>query len=150
MENLIARHSFLRVTPVKKEWIIFTIRIICIFLFLFSGYEKLVTHAQFLKGLEKVAIVGKFAPIISWLVPISELVIGILMALTKTQKLGLYAFASLMALFTLYIGGVIIWTEQLPCHCNILVQQLSFPQHIIFNAAFIALALFAIRLMNKK
>jgi len=141
MQSISLRKAPLQITGTTWEWLVLGIRLACIFLFVFSGYEKLVTHIQFLKGLEKVAIVGNYAFIISWLVPIAEIVISLLLVFPKTLKLGLNLFTSLMVIFTLYIGGVILWAENLPCHCNILVKQLSWPQHIIFNLAFIVIAI---------
>lgn len=132
-----------------KEWAVFVIRIICMMLFLFSGYEKLASHEQFLKGLEKVAIVGSYAWLVSWSVPLMEIGIGILLAINRTAKLGLIAFISLMTAFNFYIGAVLLWAETLPCHCNILVKSLSWPQHIVFNLVFILLGCLGLRLQRK-
>lgn len=133
-----------------KDWVLFLVRIICMMLFLFSGYEKLITHDQFLRGLEKVAIVGRYAWAVSWLVPALELVISGLLAFERTVKIGLYAFIYLMIAFTIYIIAVLSWAETLPCHCNILVKSLSWPQHIAFNLVFVLLAFVGLRFQRKK
>lgn len=146
MQHIKLGNRSLHLTNSRKDWLAFSIRIICLMLFLFSGYEKLATHDQFLKGLEKVAIVGQYAWMISWSVPIVEISIGILLAFERTAKSGFYAFIFLMTAFTIYIVAVLLWAETLPCHCNILVKSLSWPQHIAFNLLFVWLAWIALRM----
>jgi len=133
---------------ITKDWIAYFIRIICATLFVFSGFEKIITHSQFERGLEKVSMIGNYANIMSWSVPILELLIALLIVVNKTSRLGLKLFVLLMFIFTVYIGIMLVWADRLPCHCNILIQQLSWSQHILFNVAFIAIAFFAIHVLG--
>ncbi|TRW21480.1 hypothetical protein FMM05_20230 [Flavobacterium zepuense] len=130
--------------------IVFYICLACIFLFLSSAYTKIVEHERFVHGLSKVLSIGLLAPIVGWLVPLMEILIGILLIIPKTQKLGLYAFTSLMIVFTFYIGGMMIWADKLPCHCNLFIEKLSWGQHLLFNLACIILAIIAVRLSKSK
>ncbi|WP_316846852.1 MauE/DoxX family redox-associated membrane protein [Pedobacter psychrodurus] len=112
----------------------------CLFLFAISAYDKITDHERFLKGLAKVKYVGNFAPAVSYLVPIGEIAVCLLLSISKTVRLGLYGFIGLMGIFTLHIAVMLLWAEKLPCHCNLIIEKLSFGQHLIFNIAFILLA----------
>lgn len=145
MENTTAKRNAFYLNNAFKEWISFGICLICMFLFLFSAYEKIIEHDQFLSGLKKVSFINQFAGFIAWAVPMLEILISILLIIPKTQKWGLYGFAGTMAVFSLYIIGMLLLQETLPCHCNLIIDKLSWSQHLWFNLAFIALATIAVK-----
>lgn len=144
MESTITKKRQFQLTDKTKERLIFSICLICIFLFIHTAYSKVVQHETFLKGLSKVSIIGSFAGYIAWLVPAAEIGVSILLIMPKTQKLGLYAFTGLMTLFTGYILCMLLWAEKLPCLCGGAVNFLSWPQHLWFNIGFISLSLYAL------
>ena len=150
MERAINKQKRLRFTDETREVLVYSICLICVFLFLYTAYSKILEHARFLKGISKVRLIANFASPISWAVPVAEILVAILMIIPKAYKLGLRAFISIMILFTGYILGMLIWAKQLPCHCGGVIETLSWTQHIWFNLAFIAVALFALRLSRKK
>ena len=133
-----------------KNNMIFCICLICVFLFLYAGYSKIEDHSRFLKGLMRVTIIGPFALYISWIVPIGEIIIAILLIIPRTSKWGLYGFTILMGVFTIYIISMVLWATKLPCHCGGAIEKLSWTQHIWFNLAFIAIAVFALWLSKSK
>jgi uncharacterized membrane protein (DUF485 family) len=133
-----------------KNNTIFCICLTCIFLFLYTGYSKIADHGRFLNGLTRVTIIGPFAIYISWIVPIVEIIISILLIIPKTSIWGLYSFSILMGVFTIYIISMVLWATKLPCHCGGAVEKLSWTQHIWFNLAFIAIAVFALWLSKLK
>lgn len=53
-----------------------------------------------------------------------------------------------MGIFTIYIFGMWLWANKLPCLCNLIVKNLSWGQHIWFNLVFLGLAVIAL-LLNK-
>ncbi|MBB3058280.1 hypothetical protein FHS11_004729 [Mucilaginibacter gotjawali] len=120
------------------------------FLFLYTAHSKWTDHARFLKGLSRVSFIAGFALYISWLVPAAEVLISILLIIPQTYKWGLYGFTGLMTLFTGYIISMVLWAKKLPCHCGGAIEKLSWPQHIWFNLAFIAIAVFALWLSKSK
>jgi len=136
--------------PKVAERLTFGISLACLFLFIISAYAKIEGHDKFILGLSKVQFIGSYALWVSWAVPVSEIAISILLIHPLTQRYGLLGFTGLMMVFTLYILGMLLWAEKLPCHCNLIIEKLSFSQHLIFNVAFIALALLALRLMKIK
>ena len=133
-----------------KNNTIFFICLICVFLFLYTGYSKIEDHRRFFKGLTRVTIIGPYALLISWIVPIVEIIIAILLIIPRTSKWGLYGFTILMGGFTIYIASMVLWTTKLPCHCGGAIEKLSWTQHIWFNLAFIAIAVFALWLSKFK
>jgi len=133
-----------------KERVIWVICLLCMFLFLYTAYAKITDHGRFLNGLYHVKIISHFALYISWLVPLAEILVAILLIVPRTVKWGLYSFLGLVILFTVYILSMLLWADKLPCHCGGVIEKLSWTQHIWFNLAFIALAIFALRLLKNK
>ena len=127
-----------------KEWLVFSICLICMFLLIYTAYSKILEHRRFLEGLSRVAVIGSFAVYISWLVPAAEILISVLLIIPNTYKWGLIGFTGLMLLFTGYISSMLLWAKKLPCRCGGAVEKLSWTQHLWFNMAFIAMAVFAL------
>lgn len=145
----VRKHSF-QFTERSKEGLAFLIILICLFLFLISAYTKIEDHERFSRGLANVELIGAHATLISWMVPIAEIGVSLLLIIPKTHKWGLYGFTSLMIVFTVYILSMLLWEEKLPCHCNLIIEKLSWTAHLWFNVGFIVLALCAIWLMKKQ
>ena len=134
----------------NKERIAFSIILVCLFLFLISAYNKIEDHERFSNGLSHVKVIGTYAILISWMVPIAEIGVSLLLIIPKTHKWGLYGFVSLMLVFTAYILSMLFLEERLPCHCNLIIEKLSWTAHLWFNMGFIALALCALWLTKKQ
>lgn len=130
------------------ELLINGIRYICMFLFIYTAYSKTVDHTRFLHGLNKVQLLTGYATLVSIIVPIVEVVVAVLLIIPKTVNTGLISFLIIMAGFTIYIIGAMIWEPKLPCHCGGAIEKLSWGQHIWFNLAFIFLAGIALRLIQ--
>lgn len=137
-------------SPKFRETVVLGICLLCSFLFLYTAYAKIIGHDRFLKGLIRIRVLTGLAVYISWAVPLTEVLIASLLILPKTFLWGLYAFTGLMVVFTGYITGMVLWADQLPCHCGGAIEQLSWTQHIGFNLAFIAVAIGALRLSKLK
>ena len=150
MDSIISKKQRFRLTNKGKDRLILAICSLCIFLFLYTACAKLMDHGRFLNGLYHVEVIGRFAFYISWLVPLAEILIAILLIIPRTLKLGLYSFLGLMILFTVYILSVLLWASKLPCHCGGVIEKLSWTQHVWFNLTIIALAVCALRLLKTK
>jgi hypothetical protein len=150
MDSIISKKQRFQLTNKGKDRLILAICSLCIFLFLYTACAKLMDHGRFLNGLYHVEVIGRFAFYISWLVPLAEILIAILLIIPRTLKLGLYSFLGLMILFTVYILSVLLWASKLPCHCGGVIEKLSWTQHVWFNLTFIALAVCALRLLKTK
>jgi hypothetical protein len=150
MESTIIGRRSIQFTDRAREIITFIICLPCLFLFAISAYDKIVDHERFLTGLSKVKYIGTHALFISWTVPIMEIIVSLLLLYPPSHKRGLYGFTGLMVLFTLYISSMLLWAEKLPCHCNLIIEKLSFGEHLVFNIGFIALGIFGLLLTKQK
>ncbi len=54
---------------------------------------------------------------------------------------GLYAAFSLMTMFTAYIVAILRFSDYVPCSCGGVLQNMTWNQHLVFNIAFVLLAL---------
>ncbi|SMD01304.1 MauE/DoxX family redox-associated membrane protein [Pedobacter nyackensis] len=145
--TIISKDKF-QFTDTIREHLAFGIVLTCLFLFLTSAYTKIEEHDRFMNGLLKVAFISHYAWLISWTVPVAEIVVSLFLIIPKTHKWGLYGFIGLMMVFTIYIGSMLLWSEKLPCHCNLLIEKLSWGEHVVFNLAFVGLAAFALWLIK--
>jgi putative oxidoreductase len=110
-----------------------------IFLFTYSGINKLVYHGNFESSILQYPIIRSQAGIISWIVPITELALVILLLVNKYRQLGSILSLILITVFTLYITYMILFIPDLPCSCGGILQQLSWRNHLLFNSIFILL-----------
>jgi len=150
MERTLNKPRGFQFTSNTKEWMINGICMVCMFLFVYTAYSKLIDHPRFLNGLMNVHAISAFAVYLSWFVPISEIMVSIWLIIPKTIRLGLYAFTTLMIIFTGYIISMLLWAKNLPCHCGGVIEKLSWLQHVWFNLAFIAIAICALWLNQTK
>lgn len=128
------------------------IDIICytyLILFLYAAFSKLLTYEKSELQMSKSPIITDFAFILVWLVPALEIVIAICLMLKKTAMLALYAALALMSLFTAYIIAILNFSDTIPCSCGGVLEKLGWTEHLIFNIAFIIIAIIAILLQTK-
>ena len=144
MESIITDNVKIQISEPAKEKIITAICWLCMALFIYTAYAKIVDYARFLKGLTRVHLISGFAIFISYAVPAIEIIVALLLLIPQTAKAGLYSFITVMTLFTIYIISAMIWEPHLPCHCGGAIEKLSWGQHIWFNLAFISIAIFAL------
>lgn len=120
-----------------------------ILLFVYTATSKLIAHNTFLIALSESPLKGFGMPLISWLVPIAELLIAILLFTPRFRKFGLIGSLILMTLFTFYIVYMLLFSPHLPCSCGGLISKLSWQQHLWLNVFLTLLAATAIHLSNK-
>lgn len=118
-------------------------------LFLYAAVSKLGIYEESAIQLSSSPIIGDFATVLVWLVPAIEIIIAIMLVIPKTMLLGLYAALALMSLFTAYIIAILNFDGNIPCSCGGVLAQLSWTEHLIFNLAFIIMAIVAILLQAK-
>ena len=108
MESVILKREKFRYRGHAKDGLVIGLRFICMALFLYTAYAKIIDHDRFLNGLTRVHIISGFALYISYAVPIAEIFVSILLLVPQTAKTGLYAFMGLMSVFTLYIISALL------------------------------------------
>ncbi|WP_159478006.1 MauE/DoxX family redox-associated membrane protein [Dyadobacter sp. 3J3] len=136
-------------TSEKKSKAIAIITALLVMLFFYTAVSKLLDMEEFLRQLTNQALPGwSIAPLL-WLIPISELITTVLLLIPMTQKAGLYASAVLMALFTAYMGLVLLNVfSRVPCSCGGVLRNLDFKTHFLFNFLFLMIAMVGIYIIK--
>ena len=116
-----------------------------ILLFVYTAATKLIEHESFRAVLEQSPLIGVKANILSWLIPMVELITATLLFIPSFRKWGFASSLILMLLFTCYITYMILFATNLPCSCGGVISRMTWPQHLMFNIFITALAAIALR-----
>ena len=111
-----------------------------ILLFSYAAINKILDYHKFSGQLKSSPLVRPVAEILTWLIPSAELYAIVLLLVRDWRRNGMMLSAVLMALFTIYISLMLIFSKKLPCSCGGVIDQLTWTQHLIFNFVFLALA----------
>lgn len=134
----------------KKSLIPEIISSLFLLLFVYTATTKLMEHESFRAVLSQSPLIGSKANVLSWVIPILELITSSLLFIPSFRKWGFAGAFILMATFTSYITYMIFFTKNLPCSCGGVISRMTWSQHLIFNIFFTALAAFAWGLALKK
>lgn len=117
-----------------------------IFLFVYTSLNKLIQHSGFRFVLIEFLAISDAAGLLSWTIPIAELVVAMLLFIPSLRLWGLIGSLILMIVFTGFIGFTIVFAIKTPCSCGGVIEQMTWPQHFIFNSFLTVLSVWAIRL----
>lgn len=131
-------------TILKRKIILEIIYGLFILLFLYTAVSKLSNRDGFESVISRSPLIKNNAPIVSWGVPLLELVIVVSLLLPKLRHIGLWLSTALMVLFTGYLFYIIYFTPELPCSCGGVLRYLTWKQHLVFNLFFTALGIWGI------
>ena len=112
-----------------------------IFLFTYTGISKLIDHNTFEAAILQSPIIKHQVAIISWLIPVGELLIVVLLLWDEYRQTGFLLSLLLMTMFTVYIAYMILFVPNLPCSCGGILKELSWSNHLLFNSLIIVLIL---------
>jgi len=133
----------------KRTTIVEIISLFLLSLFLYAAISKIMDYTLFKEQLSDSPIMKPIAGLVAWSLPTVEFIVVLLLLVPRWRLRGLYASLGLLIVFTIYIVSMLAFSDHLPCSCGGLLEQLSWKQHVIFNAACIALAYTAIRLEKR-
>ena len=134
---------------VKKAIIPDIISALFILLFVYTATTKLIDHESFRTVLSQSPLIGIKAAILSWVLPILELLTATLLFIPSIRNWGFACSLILMLLFTGYIAYMIFFTPKLPCSCGGVLAFMTWPQHLIFNIFFTALGAVGLRFTSR-
>lgn len=117
-----------------------------ILLFTYAAASKLADFENFQVQLAQSPMTSSFAIPISYAVPLSELTIAVLLIGRRWRFTALFLSFALMVLFTAYIYIILNYSAYVPCSCGGVLEDLSWNEHLLFNLAFILLAVLSIAL----
>lgn len=128
-----------------RYWIIAdTINALLLLLFVYTALSKLTRYKAFTVALEETPLIGRYASVIAWLLPVTEILIAVLLFFPRIRLIGLFtSFAALLA-FTGYLIYMVVYIPHLPCNCGGVLNSLSWKQHIIFNVFFLLISAWGI------
>lgn len=126
-----------------KEWASGLAILLLVMMWTYAALSKLWELERFVDQLELVPFgpVKMLAPVMGWLVPLSELLIVVLLCRDRTRDWGCRLSIGLLLAFELYISLLMASGRRLPCTCGGLISRLQWREHLVFNAVFILLAL---------
>lgn len=133
----------------KKNIIIDIICFLLIFLFVYAGISKLADHTNFHVQLDNMYLIHYAEPVLSYAIPIIEILIALALISLVFRLYALYASLLLLILFTIYLICMITFKTALPCSCGGVIGYLSWKQHIFFNCSFIILTVCGIYFSKK-
>lgn len=129
------------------------IDIVCslfILLFIYAAVSKLLDYNQFRSELGRSPLLTSFSGWVAIGIPVLELLISVLLTMSKYRLSSLYSCFGLMILFSVYIIAITKFADYVPCSCGGVLSRLSWSQHLIFNSVFIGFALVAILIYPSK
>ncbi|WP_316818408.1 MauE/DoxX family redox-associated membrane protein [Pedobacter nyackensis] len=123
----------------KKELLIEASCALFILLMVYVASSKLIDFSTFRVELGKSPVLTLFAGYVAWFIPLVEIVIAMMLCFDKTRMSGIYAFVTLMTMFTAYIVMILNYSSYIPCSCGGALQNMNWTQHLWFNVGFVLL-----------
>ena len=133
----------------KRTTIVDLIAILYCILFLYTGIAKLMDYYVAEAQIAQTPILAPLASEIAIILPILEIGTALLVFFTRTRKIGLRISLLLMVTFTGYIIYILFYNKELPCTCGGVLQNMTWPQHLLFNLIFIILSILGLILSKK-
>lgn len=115
-------------------------------LFVYAAIAKLMDFQKFQVQLGQSPMLTRYATVVAWAVPVSELVVAIFIMFERTRLAGLYGAFGLMVMFTTYIVLASRFSDYVPCSCGGILESLGWTEHLIFNSVFVVMACVAVLL----
>jgi hypothetical protein len=134
----------------KQTWLADIITYFFILLFLYTGTVKLMEVHLFKEQLTSSPLFGSLAGIITWALPIGEIILAITLIIPVLKLKALFATLVLMTLFTIYVIVILFMDNHLSCSCGGIIEELTPRQHVLFNSACVILAGVGISLLRKQ
>lgn len=130
----------------KNETCLRIIVLLFVFLFIYAAVSKVIEYQEFEAQLGKSPLIMRFSSLVAPSVPLLEVGIAFLLLFPRTLLIGLFAFYTLMLIFTGYISFILLFSPFVPCSCGGILNSLGWTEHLIFNAVFVLLSIVAVAL----
>ena len=115
-----------------------------VLLFMYTGFNKLFTLDDFTRSMYNQPIPHWLAYTLARCIPVIEILAAVCLLFNATQKLGLYTSFILLAIFTTYIGLILLHVfRKIPCSCAGIFRKISWQQHLWINLLLLALTIAA-------
>jgi uncharacterized membrane protein YphA (DoxX/SURF4 family) len=128
----------------KRNLIVEIIACLLIILFVYAGVTKLIDYEKFEAQIGQSPMLTRWAGVLAWLVPVTEILISLLLTFGRTRLTGLYCSFGLLTMFTFYIIIATRFSDFVPCSCGGVIEYMTWSQHLIFNGSFLLMTAFSI------
>jgi uncharacterized membrane protein YphA (DoxX/SURF4 family) len=121
------------------------------FLWTYTGLDKLIRFEQSRKAFHNQTFPPELAEILSYAVPIAEILLAILLVWSISRWWGYLGSLLLLTVFLSYVG--LIWVgafPRVPCNCAGLLDSMGWGSHMILNLSLIILAIGGLWIESKK
>ncbi len=133
------------------QWLYELFTYLLALLFLFTSLNKIFDMHHFVRQMNNQVFPKPISSLLIVFVPLIEIIAVILLLRIKTRLKGLRLSLGLMSAFTIYVGLVMFRVfPRVPCSCAGVFNQMSWPQHFIFNIAFTLMAATALFISKKQ
>ncbi|WJS93528.1 hypothetical protein NYQ10_15660 [Flavobacterium johnsoniae] len=129
-----------------KKVILEVICLLYILLFVYASVSKMIDFENFQIQLGQSPLISAFAGLAAPSVLFLELLTALLLMVPKLRMAALFLALGMMSLFTTYIIIILNYSSFIPCSCGGILEKMSWRSHLIFNIAFVLLAMTAILL----
>jgi uncharacterized membrane protein YphA (DoxX/SURF4 family) len=119
-------------------------------LFVYAAVSKFMAIDEFKAQIAKSPLITHHEWWISWFIPLIEVVIAVLLFVPRMQLAALYAAFTLMFIFTIYIGFMLVFTPNLPCSCGGILSRMGWTEHLFFNIGFTLLGVAGVILHDRQ
>lgn len=114
--------------------IIYLIVALFVLLWAYTAIPKFFKFRSFYNILGSQAIPKWSVPILSVMIPLTELAVVFLLLFPETRLWGLYASFGLMLIFTIYVSGIIFQVYDIyPCPCGGMFRRMGWKKHFRVN-----------------
>lgn len=136
----------------NKDFILEAICCLLIMLFAYTGVSKLLDWEAFkfdlINNMDFLDRIGGTRAL-GIIIPVIEILTAMMLLIPKFRVVGLSNSVVLMFVFTLYVGGILIFMREKPCTCGGVLREMSWVQHFWFNIAFLILSLIGLVLHRR-
>lgn len=128
--------SLYKRTGYKKLWIE-TVCYAYVLVFMYAAVYKLIDFGFFQSQLRHSPLLGYYSVLLSYLVPVSEIIASLMLLVPRLRKWGLVLATLIMSAFTAYIIYILGFSSEVPCGCGGILATMGWKEHLVFNSAFV-------------
>lgn len=116
----------------------------------YAALSKLANYGQSLQEMRNQVFPSLLAGMLTWMVPLGELLTAALLLSRRTQRTGLWAAVLLLAVFSTYIAVVLTGVfGRVPCSCGGILGNMGYGAHLVFNGCFLAAGCYGLHLSKR-
>lgn len=134
----------------KNSLFLELIVVLLLLLYLHTAVSKLVDLEKFTAAIRKSPLISSYAKLIASGIPFVEILISGMLLFKRTISAALYLSVTAMSMFSAYIYAMLHFSYSLPCNCSGALEQLSWPQHLIFNLSFLGISATGVMLEKRQ